>query len=441
MKMNKTKILLAILIISSLVLTACGGLPFSQSTSSNQNRNYYQGNDGVIMRFSDAGSPPSRMYYYEEAEYDDNAFQILVDVHNIGASWTKGALYVSGYDPYMIKIEHIDIEKVGTGWSDCFFDFGSFGGGNFQIGANCPGLGSISGGENGFEFGTRDLGNLLDSFGINSPEILDGIGISLGQTDDGFDFGLSIDDTLDADLFNHGKGLVMAMSGLSFTRYNGLTYEGEVAGQGLLAPDAPDFPGGEMNTIAFNGMIRNWPTGLDQTDKPITFLVTNCFLYSTIATPQICIDPAPYDQGVKVCQPQKITFNGGNGAPVAVTLIEQENTRKKVYFDITVRNTGGGTVFDLDAMERCSPYYPGRLTSQHLNSVYILDARIADQHLKCTPDRADPIHLVNGQGSVRCEYDLQYASAKSAYETPLVLELGYGYSTNMMRSTTIKRVI
>ncbi len=440
MVMNTTKIILVLFSLSLLVLSACtGGMPFSQNPSSNQNRDYYVGTDGVIMRFSDPSSPPARMYYYEQAEYDDNAFQILVDVHNIGSSWTKGALFVSGYDPYMIRIDHIDIQSL-AGWSDCFFDFGSFGGGNFQIGADCPGIGEIDIGDNGFNFGTQDLGGLFDLLGIES-DVADGIGISIGNTGEGFDFGVSIDGVLDADLFNHGRGLVIAMSGLSFTRYNGLTYDGDVAGSGVLAPDYPQFPGGEMNTIVFNGEVRNWPQGLDRTDKPIKFLVTNCFLYSTTATPQVCIDPAPYDQGVKVCQPRRITFNGGNGAPIAVTTIEQENAKRKVYFDINIKNVGGGSVFNLGAMERCSPYFPGRLTTQHLNMVYILDARIGDQHLRCTPDRGDGVRLINNAGHFRCEYNMEYVTAKSAFETPLIIELGYGYSTTMMRSTTIKRVI
>lgn len=439
MVMSKTRILLVISLVSLLVLSACtGGMPFSNKASSNVNRDYYVGTDGVIMRFSDPSSPPARMYFYEGAEYDDNAFQILVDVHNIGASWTKGALFVSGYDPYMIKIDHIDIAQGGV-WSDCFFSLGFLGGGSSRTSADCNGV-NLGIGGGGFELSTKNLGALLQTVGVDA-QFLNDIALDINTYGGNLDLGVSVDGTVDADLFNHGAGLLVALSGLSFTRYNGLNYDGDVAGQGILAPDYPQFPGGEMNTIAFDGIVRNWPQGLDRTDKPVTFLVTNCFLYSTTATPQVCIDPAPYDQGVKVCQPQRITFNGGNGAPIVISSIEQENARRKVYFDINVRNAGGGTVFNLENMEYCSPYYPGRLTTQHLNTVYILDARIADQHLKCTPDRGDGIHLVNGQGSFRCEYNMEYVTAKSAFQTPLIIELGYGYSTTMQRSTTIKRVI
>ncbi|MCA9477646.1 MAG: hypothetical protein KC535_00685 [Nanoarchaeota archaeon] len=436
MRMNTKKLFLISLLAIMLVLTSCSGIPFSRTSSKSQTGNYYQGTDGVIMRFSDATTPPSRMYYYEGGSIDDNAFQVMVDVHNIGASWTKGALYVSGYDPYMINFDEIDIQK-GSAWSDCTFDISSFLNGGFAS-ANCAGV-SLSGGTDGrFEISTRDLGHI---FGWDDS-ILSGLGLTVSSTGSGsYSVNANLDSLIDADVYNLGRGLIIAMSGLSLTQYNGLNYNGLQTGAGILAPDGPDFPGGEMNTVVFNGEVDNWPQGLDQTDKPITFLVTNCFLYTTYATPQVCIDPAPYDQGVKVCTPRPTTFNGGNGAPVAITSIEQENTRTKVLFEINIQNVGGGTVMDLGSMERCSPYYPGRLTTQDLNNVYIIDARIGGQHLDCTPDRWDPIKLVNGQATARCEYNMEYATAKSAYETPLIIELGYGYSTTMKRSTTIKRVI
>lgn len=435
--MKRKRVALFSLLLLVLVLSACtGGLPFTQNPRANQNRDYYVGTDGVIMRFSDPSAPPARLFYYETAGIDENAFQILVDVHNIGSSWTMGALYVSGYDPYMIRIDNIDIKETGF-WGNCFFNVNFFGGGNTRSSADCQNLDLEWVEGDGWGIGINSLGQLLGS----DSNFLQNLGITFDNIGEGYDFGVSTN-SLDLDTYNHGFGLLVWANGagMSLTRYNGLNYQGEVAGAGVLQPDYPQFPGGEMNTISFDGYITNWPQGLDRTDRPINFLVTNCFLYSTVATPQVCIDPAPYDQGIKVCQPRRITFNGGNGAPIVITSIEQENARRKVFFDINIRNAGGGTVFDVGAMEACSPYFPGRLTTQHLDRVYILDARIAGNQLRCTPDRANPVRLINGEGNFRCEYDMEFATAKSAYETPLVLELGYGYSTTMRRQTTIRRV-
>lgn len=438
--MNKIRILLAFLLISVLVLTACSNMPFSRTNSQNMNnRNYYTGTDGVVMRFSDVTAPPSRMYYFDGYSPEDNQFQVMVDVHNIGSSWTKGALFVSGYDPYMIRIEHIDIGRAST-WSDCFTDVTSGLFNSFRV--DCNGA-FFEAGSNGFRFDIDSVGDLASSLGLSAdliPDFTRNLGISATSSDGSTEFGFNMDGIVEADYYNTGMTILLASSALSLTRFNGLNYKGLSAGPGLLAPDTLNYPGGEVGLVAFNAEIVNWPEGLDQTSKPISFLVTNCFFYTTIATPQVCIDPAPFDQGIKVCQPRRTTFNGGNGAPVAVTSIEQENTPRKVFFEINIANVGGGTVMDFGAMELCSPYNPSRLTSQHLNKVHIVDVRLGGQHLRCTPDRNTPIRLINGKGTVRCEYNMEYATAKSAYETPLIVELGYGYSTTMRRTSTIKRV-
>ena len=104
--------------------------------------------------------------------------------------------------------------------------------------------------------------------------------------------------------------MIIYLEGINFRQYNGVEYR--------LKPDLQDYPGGERDLMMFRGKIRNFPQGLDQATVPI--MVTNCYLYATYAAPQVCIDPAPLDAGRKVCTPRDITYNGGNGAPVAITI-------------------------------------------------------------------------------------------------------------------------
>lgn len=442
--MKNMRILAVILLLGLVItLTACD-VPFSETFARNKdpsNSQFYEGSRGVEMRFSDTANPPPRMYYFSDAEPDDNAFSIFVDLHNVGASWTRGGIFVSGYDPSMIRIQDIDIPRYGGGWSDCVMDFGFFGANNVegsfnfwdlfggQIGCAETGVGGYTQGADNWGLNINSLGQL---FGDDN-EWWSNIGMSYDNQYGNPTFGLNIDDNFNMDFLNRGKGLLILLSGLNFERYNGKEY--------LLHPDDYDYPGGEITMIPFDGEVYNWPQGLDQTDHPVKFLVTNCYAYTTYAAPQVCIDPAPLDEGRKVCIPKKITYNGGNGAPVAVSSIEQENTRKRIYFTINVRNVGGGDIFDMGYLERCSPYYPGRLSTLHVNKVYVVDARIGNTHLQCTPDRGDGVRLVDGRGQFRCFYDLEYQTAKSAYETPLIVELAYGYGETMMRSTTIKRAI
>lgn len=438
------KLFLLSLLAISLVLTGCMGQstgffnPFAPQDNNPMNR-YFVGTEGVNMRFSDPSAPPPVMWYDSSADPDDNQFIISVDVQNVGSSWSRGGLFVSGYDPSMIRIKDIDIPRLNGGWGDCVIDFGVIGGypgaGFFDsfmgnIGCSETGFNAYSQGSDNWGFAIRSLG---DVFGQQDTWWSD-IGFNYDNQNGNPAFGMSLTDNFNLDFLNRGNGLLIMLSGLDFQRFNGKEY--------ILAPDDYNYPGGEMDTIIFEGEVRGWPRGLDATDRPVPFQVTNCFAYATYAAPQVCVDPAPFDQGVnKVCQPREITFNGGNGAPVAVTSVEQENSRNYVYFTINIQNMDNGRVFDMGYLERCSPYFPGRVSQSVLDKVYILDARIGEQHLYCTPDRGDGVRLVNGRGQFRCRYTLEYQTARSAYETPLIIELGYGYSQNIQRQMIIKRII
>jgi len=161
----------------------------------------------------------------------------------------------------------------------------------------------------------------------------------------------------------------------------------------------------------------------------------------------VCIDPDPNSDVRKVCTPKSKTWSGGNGAPVAITSIEQENTPRKIIFRINVKNIGRGTVYDPGKLEKCSPYYPGRVTPEDLNIVYLGDVRIGQTGLRtsahggmsCYPEviRLDPN---TKSGSVTCTYPIEFTQLKSAYETPLVVELWYGYSETEKRNIAVKRV-
>ena len=134
-------------------------------------------------------------------------------------------------------------------------------------------------------------------------------------------------------------------------------------------------------------------------------------------------------------------MKGSQGAPVAVTRILQENTRRSIIFTIEIQNVGRGKIIYPGDLELCSPYYPGRLGIQSLDTVILGDIRLSGspQRLRCTPD-TNIIKLRDGRGQITCTYDLEYATAKSAYTAPLVIELWYGYMETQRRNVRIKRV-
>ena len=440
--MDKKKLFMGLLLLVVILgLTACSGMPFSRTSHKTDpaRANFFRGTEGVMMRI-DPNSPPANMYYYEAQPYEQgygyefdpnsNNFDIFVDLHNIGASWTKGGLYVSGYDPNMIRINEIDIPRI-SGWADCglqiatgnpqatsFFD-------SLGFSVSCAGLGGVHYyDQNNYGLQLNNLGNLFSTVTNENYEDRwwSNVGLAYqsqsptGQGD--FVFQMEFGD-FSRDNLNRGRGMLMLLAGLSFQRYNGIEY--------ILAPNDYDFPGGEQTTIPFTGSIYTWPQGLDKLSQA-TFLVTNCYVYTTYAAPTVCIDPQPQSLGDKVCIPRDIIYSGGSGAPVGVTRIEQENTQYTVRFTIHVKDLNTkGQVFDLLQMEKCSPYYPGRLSSSFYDKVYLLDARIGSQRLQCTPSYGDGIRLTNGEGILRCTYYMDFSGTRSAYEKQLILEFGIGY--------------
>ena len=65
--------------------------------------------------------------------------------------------------------------------------------------------------------------------------------------------------------------------------------------------------------------------------------------------------------------------------------------------------------------------------------------RIGNQHLVCTPDRWDGINMNNGHGEVRCDYHYTFQRMASAFQTPLIIEIAYGYSEVNRQLMTIKK--
>lgn len=444
--MKRKFVFITILLLAMLFLSACD-VPFlDRPLRDNPERRYYEGTEGVLMQFSSPSNPPTRMFYHSDMAPTENEFNIFIDLHNLGTSYTYGALFVSGYDPGLVDLYDeeglpLGIARYGGTWSDCTMDFGLFGaqtGGNFWDSVsgvfNCAdtGAGAYYTSRDNWGVQLQSLAPVLDLVGIDSP-LLDNVGFTYDNNAAGNRLRLNVQDGFNLDYLNHGRGIIVMLSGLSFRQYNGQEY--------YLKPDLPDYPGGERTTIAFTGQIRDFPSGLDETRVPI--MVTNCYLYTTYAAPQVCIDPDPYSQQRKVCRPREINFGKGTGAPLVISSVEQQDISKKgTWFVINLKNAheGRGTIYDMGALEQCSPYHPKKTYDPALlDRVYLVDARIGDTHLECSPERFKGVHLDNGRGEVRCYYPFQYETAGSAYETSLILEFAYGYAETLTRYMTVKR--
>jgi hypothetical protein len=423
---------IALFLLLLFLLSGCTSL--TKNSSNFADNKYYQGYQGVEMQFSQS-LPPSRMYFYGDSQ--DNTFNVNVQVSNKGSAWSRGGIFVSGYDPMMIDIEGITPDASSS--KACRIDIGNIGFGAFGGTLRCGNDLQIGLGgdytqinlnnlfcQDGKYLGKLDTSKLFGSLGCTDFSYKN----NNGKQTWSIDFGNA---GIDADYANHGRLLISMLQSVDFSRTFGLEY--------LLAGNNYDYPGGEVQYLNFKGNIITWPAGLDMTEQ--TFLITNCYLYATYAAPITCIDPSPFSESMKVCTPKTYTGTSGQGAPVAVTYIEQENTARQAIFTIHIKNTGGGRVYDPGALEICSPYSPVRVTENELNKVYVGDIRVSGdlQRLECNPNDFVRLDPKTGEGIVTCVYDIPFSGLKSAYQAPLVVELWYGYEKTIQKKVTIKRAI
>lgn len=444
--MSKKPFILIFLLATSLIVSACGN--FTPNPNENpETQDYYRGSQGVMMRFS-PGTPPPRFYYYSDSQ--SNEFDISVELHNEGSSDAFGALFISGFSPHMVKVEANGVEVGATNFGadgSCTFSLIS------MLKANCR-LEDINTALSVSQDKVRlSLNNVLGFLNIDTNAF---VGVEWDTATNTWEFGGGFfNNNLEGfDRVYHGPGMILGVTdslskagNLNLGAYNGIPFGDD----GILLGDNYYYPGGEHNFQTFTVTVDEWPQGLDETN--MEFGITSCYAYTTYAAPMLCIDPNPYAEGVnKVCTPKEYSWSGSQGAPVAITGLKQDPTPKSTFLTFTVRNVGPGKVMDIFQMPKCSPYYPGRVLPSAYDTVYIGDVRIGGtsvhregpsledgSFITCTPKT---VRLIDGVGSFTCEYryGTMNVGSKTAYETPVVVELWYGYREYMQQSTHIKRV-
>ncbi len=165
--------------------------------------------------------------------------------------------------------------------------------------------------------------------------------------------------------------------------------------------------------------------------KP-TLMASACYKYKTIATPTVCIMPkAEYLVKEPVCRPGTTTMSS-QGAPVAVTKVEEELMLDKVNFIITIENIGNGYVFDESKIDSC----PFSLSYKDMDIVELKAKINGLGEAECTP--SNKIRLVDGTGTVYCNFVTR--DPKSVYSTSLYIELSYGYYSTIKKQIEIVKL-
>ncbi len=219
--------------------------------------------------------------------------------------------------------------------------------------------------------------------------------------------------------------------------------------KGTLEGKSTINPSGGIDFADFDGTIPN--IGNLKVEKyDLTLLATACYQYSTVIGPSVCIDPDPYStiSERKVCTIKPLTFSN-QGAPIAVTRIDEEALASKTQFRITIKNVGKGDVLKTEAYDsdKCNPYSEAKLTREDIDKVRVEGVEVTGYKLQCGPfaegnvkNTEGYVRLINGEGSIICEFPkTNYQQSRTAFTTPLKVNLKYYYRNTAERKLLIKK--
>jgi len=178
---------------------------------------------------------------------------------------------------------------------------------------------------------------------------------------------------------------------------------------------------GGFNQIEFRSSNIMLPAGVFEYNPTLNFLA--CYNYHTTSNPSVCVDPLFYQVASeqKTCLPHDVGMAGGQGAPVGISYVGVDMVGDRAIFEINVMNYGSGRVL--------SPYADFRNCGQAVLEYVDLDkvgytVQMSGGSLMDCKPRDGLVRLTNNQGKIVCSFNIPGASA---FETPLMVDLDYGY--------------
>ena len=190
---------------------------------------------------------------------------------------------------------------------------------------------------------------------------------------------------------------------------------------------------GGFNQVEFRASNLLLPQGVFEYNPRLNF--KNCYYYKTTASPQVCVDPLrlQISSDQLTCDWRKgVDVGGGQGGPVGVSYVGVDMIgNNKAFFEINVQNYGGGTVLTPYADIRSCGEAPLDYTDKDKvgYNVQLSGGSI----ISCSP--ADGlVRLNNNQGKITCKFSIP---GTTAFETPLLIELDYGYIKSLEKPVKI----
>jgi len=403
-------------------------------------KKYYTGYDSIEMNFLDDSPPP--IFYYDSAAdlaSQVNTIPIHVELYNKGSSDSYGALFISGFDPTLVAVQGYTNNYPGYTGVGQYRPTNMFSGwytdsSNFAINAiNIPtasgdislGLTSVGGNKiiSFSSFGFSDRSQLFNRLSFNT----------MGSQYAGYG-GVS------PGVMNARIGA--ALNPITMGMFNSYGWSAWLQKFQLEGRNSNN-PSGGMTVVEFPATLLDLPPSLEEFEQPIQ--VTSCFDYATHATAMVCVDPEPNSNVVKICRPTTVSLASGQGAPVAITSVEQRPAKGRTTFIINVhhnRKNAGDMLYDYFSLYKCDPAAGGIVKTTDKNVVYVGYVYLSnlDITMLCLPDQIIRLDA-SGNGQITCSVDFPQGMAlNGAYRAPLEIELWYGYSKTIVRNVLIKRI-
>ena len=171
-----------------------------------------------------------------------------------------------------------------------------------------------------------------------------------------------------------------------------------------------DFPEGDYERLDFSAQNIGFPEG--STEYPAALRARAYYDYGTEASAEVCINPDVYGY-VKTeevgCEVKEVKLSGGQGAPVAVTRVEE-----------IISTTDIGTVLDVEFRV----YISNKAKGEVLGDVNVDEVLLSNKRIKCEPEQ---IKLKEKEEkSTVCKTTVEKAAG--AYLAPLITHLSYTYT-------------
>jgi len=436
MRESKNKIFLTLSVLTLLIL-------ISGCSTTGTPQKYFTGYDSIEMSFLDNSPPTTFLYDSQATDIKVNTIPIDVQVYNRGSSNSYGALFIHGFDPNMVAVAGYTSTYPTSLYSGPVRGANTFGGyydnsGNFAftglnipIGSSSVNLGLISvGGQQAITFSSIGING--QTFGDRSQLFnamhLQTAGASIGAYP-----------AISAGVVQGGVG--SALNTITIGLMSGFGWGGWLKHFQLEGRNSNN-PGGGMDVIEFPATMLSLPPSLEQFRQRI--MVTSCFDYATHASSMVCIDPEPYSNVKKACIPTTVSLGGGQGAPVAITTIEQRPGRGRTTFVINVHLTKKDTydeLYDYFSLYKCDPTSGETVKTNDKNVIYVGYVYLSDYDITMTCMPNQIIRLdESGNGQITCSVNFPTGMSTSAYEAPMEIELWYGFSKTIYRDVYVSQI-